>query len=159
MRKSTNIGGEGFDMNEGTFQKMAPSEKPMYGPKGLVICGFPPAEHAPLADALDQIGFNDRPYIFAVETDLAKTLKEVFSAEDRSGMGNPSTMHRGIIMSGFLQSEVHTLMTAFRQAKLPRQLWATVTPVSEHWTLAALLTELAEEDRVMQQKRPKKNKR
>ncbi|MEX1355731.1 MAG: DUF3783 domain-containing protein, partial [Desulfobacterales bacterium] len=42
---------------------------------------------------------------------------------------------------------------------LPRQLWATVTPVSENWTLAALLTELAEEDRAMQQKRAEKNER
>ena len=146
-------------MNDGTFRKMASSTKRMYGPKGLLICGFPPAEHVPLADALDQIGFNDRPYIFAVEKDLAKTLKEVFSAEGRSGIGKISTMHRAIIMSGFLQSEVHTLMTAFRQAGLPRQLWATVTPVSENWTLAALLTELAEEDRAMQQKRSEKNER
>ena len=144
-------------MNEGTFHKMASSEERMYGPKGLVVCGFPPAEHAPLADALDQIGFNDRPLIFAAEKDSAKTLKEVLSAEDRSGMGYASTMHRAIIMSGFLQSEVHTLMTAFRQAGLPRQLWATVTPVSENWTLAALLTELAEEDRAMQQRRAEKN--
>jgi sulfur carrier protein ThiS len=146
-------------MSEGTFHKMASSNKRLYGPKGLLICGFPPTEHAPLADALDQIGFNDRPYIFAVEKDLAKTLKEVFSAEGRSGMGHLSTMHRAIIMSGFLQSEVHTLMSAFRQAGLPRQLWATVTPVSENWTLAALLTELAEEDRAMQQKRPEKKDR
>ena len=144
-------------MNEGTFYKMESSEKRMYGPKGLVICGFPPAEHAPLADALDQIGFSDRPLIFAVEKDSTKTLKEVLSAEDRSGMGYSSTLHRAIIMSGFLQSEVHTLMTAFRQAGLPRQLWATVTPVSENWTLAALLTELAQEDRAMQQKRAEKN--
>ena len=146
-------------MNEGTFQKMASSEKRMYGPKGLLICGFPPAEHAPLADALDQVGFNDRPYIFAMEKDLARTLKAVFSSESRAGMGHSSTMHRAIIMSGFLQSEVHTLMTAFRQAGLPRQLWATVTPVSENWTLAALLTELAEEDRAMQRKRLEKNER
>jgi hypothetical protein len=146
-------------MSEGTFQKMAASKKRMFGPKGLVVCGFPPAEHAPLADALDQIGFTDRPYIFAMEKDLAKTLKEVLSAEGRSGMGHSSTMHRAIIMSGFLQSEVHTLMTAFRQVGLPRQLWATVTPVSENWTLAALLTELAEEDRAMQQKRPEKYER
>ena len=69
----------------------------------------------PLADALDQIGFNDRPLIFAVQKDSTKTLKEVFSAEDRSGMGQSSTMHRAIIMSGFLQREVHSLMTAFRQ--------------------------------------------
>ena len=47
-------------MSEGTFQKMATSKRRMYGPKGLLICGFPPAEHAPLPDALDQIRFNHR---------------------------------------------------------------------------------------------------
>ena len=146
-------------MNEGRFHKMASSAKRMHGPKGMVVCGFPPSEHAPLADALGQIGFDDRPIIFAAEKDLAKPLKEVFSSKDRSGMGLSSLMHRAIIMSGFLQSEVHTLMTAFRQAGLPRQLWATLTPVSENWTLGALLTELAEEDRVMQQKRSNKNER
>jgi sulfur carrier protein ThiS len=144
-------------MSQSTFQKMATSKKRMYGPKGLVVCGFPPAEHAPLADALDQIGFNDRPLIFAMEKDSAKTIREVFSSENLSGMGHSSTMHRAIIMSGFLQSEVHTLITAFRQAGLPRQLWATVTPVSENWTLAALLAELAEEDRAMQQQRSEKS--
>ncbi len=144
-------------MNEGTFHKMTASKQRMYGPKGLVVCGFPPAEHAPLADALGQIGFDDRPFIFAGEKDLARTLKEVFSSKDRSGMGHSSTLHRAIIMSGFLQSEVHTLMTAFRQAGLPRQLWATLTPVSESWTLAALLAELAEEDRAMQVKRQEKD--
>ena len=146
-------------MNEGTFHKMASSKKRMYGPKGLVVCGFSPSEHAPLADALGQIGFDDRPLIFAVEEDSAKTLKEVLSSGDRGGMGHSSAMHRAIIMSGFLQSEVQALMTAFRQAGLPRQLWATLTSVSENWTPAALLTELAAEDRTIKQKGPEKNER
>ncbi|MFZ0241601.1 MAG: DUF3783 domain-containing protein [Desulfobacterales bacterium] len=141
-------------MNEGTFQAIDSSGRRMHGPKGLVICGFPADEHDPLADAMGQIGFGDRPLIFAAEKDLARPLIEVLSAGDRSGMGQVGPLPRAIIMSGFLQSEVHTLMTAFRQAGLPRQLWATLTPVSENWTLAALLAELAEEDRAMQPKRP-----
>ena len=42
--------------------------------------------------------------------------------------------------------EVHTLMTAFKEAGLPRQLWATLTQASEGWQLGALLTELVKED-------------
>lgn len=144
-------------MNEGTFQAIASSRQRMHGPKGLVVCGFPAAEHGPLADAMGQIGFDDRPLIFAAQKDLDRPLIEVLSSPDRSGMGQPAPMPRAIIMSGFLHSEVHTLMTAFRQAGLPRQLWATLTPVSENWTLAALLAELAEEDRAMQRKRQAEN--
>lgn len=144
-------------MTEGTFQAIGASRQRMHGPKGLVVCGFPAAEHGPLADAMGQIGFDDRPLIFAAEMDLTRCLIDVLSSPDRAGMGQSAPMPRAIIMSGFLQSEVHTLMTAFRQAGLPRQLWATLTPVSENWTLAALLAELAEEDRAMQQKSQLKN--
>jgi hypothetical protein len=145
---------KGHNMNEGGFKKMTPSEKRLYGPKGMVICGFEPSEHGPLIDALVQIGLGDRPFIFASEADLDKSLKEVFCLKDRTGEGKSSLMHRAIIMSGFHQNEVHTLMRAFRQAGLPRQLWATLTPVSEDWSLSALLAELAQEDRAMQQRRP-----
>ncbi|MFZ0133525.1 MAG: DUF3783 domain-containing protein [Desulfobacterales bacterium] len=144
-------------MTEGTFQAIGSSHQRMHGPKGLVVCGFPAAEHGPLADAMGQIGFDDRPLIFAAEMDLTRSLIDVLSSPDRAGMGQSAPMPRAIIMSGFLQSEVHTLMTAFRQAGLPRQLWATLTPVSENWTLAALLAELAEEDRAMQHKSQVKN--
>jgi hypothetical protein len=61
-----------------------------------------------------------------------------------------------MILSGFKQNELYTLMSAYRKADLPRQLWATITPVSEDWTLANLLEELAAEDRVRSQKAPSK---
>jgi hypothetical protein len=48
-------------------------------------------------------------------------------------------------MSGFTQEELHILMNAYRNAGLPAQLWATLTPISENWTLEMLLTELSKE--------------
>jgi len=50
-------------------------------------------------------------------------------------------------------AEVHRLMNLYRQAGLPQQLWATLTPVSEGWTVAALLAELAAEAQAMRRKR------
>jgi len=132
-------------MEEGTFQKMEVSEKRMYGPKGILICGYPPDEHGPLAEALEQIGYGDRPFIFVTDGDSAKTLAEVLALGDRWGMGQPSQMARAMIMSGFTQQEVHTIMSAYRKADLPNQLWATLTPVSETWPVEKLLTELAAE--------------
>lgn len=139
-------------MTEGTFQKVGRSKNRMFGPKAMVFCGFEPAEHEPLAAALMQIGFGDRPLIFATAADSGRTLEEVLSLPDRSGMGTSAAMARATIMSGFSQEEVHVLMSAFRQAGFPRQLWATLTPVSAKWTLAALLEELAAEDAGLRKK-------
>ena len=55
-------------------------------------------------------------------------------------------------MSGFTQEELHLLMSAYRQAGLPRQLWATLTPASESWTVNALLDELVAESEAFKQK-------
>lgn len=132
-------------MNEGAFEKVGKSEKRMYGPEGIVICGYSPEEHAPFAQALEQIGYGDRPFIFATDEDLEKTLGEVLSLGDRWGMGKRSPMPRAVIMSGFTQQELHTIMSAYRKAGLPNQLWAAVTPVSETWSLERLLGELAAE--------------
>ena len=139
-------------MNDGTFQKMDSSEKRLYGPKGILFCGYAVGEHRPLADALEQIGFGDRPVVFVTRADAEKTLKEVLAYENLSGLGQPSELARATIMSGFTQQEVHRLMNAYRQAGLPPQLWATVTPVSESWTVAALLKELAAEAEAMRKK-------
>lgn len=140
-------------MENQTFEKVEKSNQRMHGPKGILVCGYAPTEHEPLADALAQIGFADRPVIFATDGDADRTLIELLFSENRSGMGMRSSMPRAIIMSGFTQEELHTLMNAYRKAGLPAQLWATVTPVSENWTLETLLLELSKEDEALKQRR------
>ena len=136
-------------MQEGTFHKLGRNEERLYGPKGIIVCGYPPDEQKSLAGALEKLALGDRPAIFASDTDGERTLKELLSSENRYGMNIPSALPRAIIMSGFTQAEVHLLMGAYRQAGLPRQLWATLTPVSETWSLGRLLKELAAEARAM----------
>ena len=145
-------------MTEGTFQKLGHTEERMYGPKGILFCGYAADEHQPLANALEQIGFGDRPVIFVTDLDAERLLKEVLAYENHTGMGQPSTLARATIMSGFTQQEAHLLMNAYRQAGLPRQLWATVTPASEGWTVAALLKELAAEAEAFQKKKAEKGR-
>ena len=62
-------------------------------------------------------------------------------------------MRRAIIMSGFTQRELHKLMTAYRQSELPSQLWATLTPISENWSITSLLEELAAEAEAIKKQR------
>ena len=140
-------------MEDQSFEKVEKSNQRMHGPTGILVCGYAPGEHEPLADALAQIGFADRPVIFATDGDAERTLIELLSSENRSGMGMSSGMPRAIIMSGFTQEELHILMNAYRKAGLPAQLWATLTPVSENWTLETLLKELSKEDEALKKRR------
>jgi hypothetical protein len=133
-------------MTNGTFEKIGKSEERMYGPKGILVCGYAPPEHEPLSNAMEKLGFGDRPIIFVTGSTAHETLKAVLALENRSGLGQASDMARAVIMSGFSQEEVHRFMNAYRRAGLPRQLWATLTPASENWTVSRLLTELAAED-------------
>ena len=57
-------------------------------------------------------------------------------------------------MSGFTQKELHHLTAIYRLAEMPPTLSATLTSISENWTLSQLLEELAAEAEAM--KRQKK---
>jgi len=145
-------------MNDGTFTRIEKSGQRLHGPPALLVCGYPAEEHALLLGALQRLGLDDRPVIFAVSADVDRSLGALLQSGDRTGIDQPSEMGRAIIMSGFTQAEVHKLMTAYRQGGMPPQLWATLTPTSERWTLGALLTELAAESEAfrkrLQQKQP-----
>ena len=125
----------------------------MYGPRKLLVCGYPETEQRTLLSLLKEKGLNTFPVIFATNGDLQRTLKEVLDSDDRQGQGESFDMKRAVIMSGFTQKELHTLMSAYRGCELPVQLWATLTPISENWSLADLLDELAAEAEAIKKQR------
>lgn len=136
-------------MTDGEFQKIQDSDERMYGPKGILVCGYAPPEHRFFAMFMEKAGFTDRPVIFPTNQDAGRTLRELLGLTTGSGMGEPADFPRAVIMSGFTQNEVHRIMSAYRQAGLPAQLWATLTPVSENWLLADLLNELVKENEIL----------
>lgn len=139
-------------MSEGKFEKIQESDERMYGPKGVLVCGYPPPEHRFFALFMERAGFGDRPVVFPTNEDAGKTLKELLGLTTGSGIGQPADLPRAVVMSGFTQNEVHRIMHAYRQAGLPAQLWATLTPVSENWLLADLLKELIKERETLKKK-------
>ena len=139
-------------MSEGNFERIQDSDERMHGPKGILVCGYAPAEQRFFALFMDKAGFSDRPIIFPTTEHAGKTLKELLGLRTGSGMGEPADLPRAVIMSGFTQNEVHRIMSAYRQAGLPAQLWATLTPVSENWLLGDLLRELLKEDEFFKEK-------
>ena len=125
----------------------------MYGTRGILVCGYSSSEHPPFLSFLEQTGFQNLSVIFVTADQSTNTLKELLALPDRSGHGEESDMRRAIIMSGFTQKELHKLMTTYRNAELPSQLWATLTPISENWSVANLLEELAAESEAIKKQR------
>ena len=137
----------------GKFKKVGKTEKKLHGPRKLIVCGYPDLEQRSLLSLLEKNDFNDLPVIFVTNPDSKKTISELLTLDDRSGQDEFSDMRRAIIMSGFTQKELHTLMAAYRGFELPAQLWATLTPVSENWSVADLLDELVAEAEAIKKQR------
>jgi len=138
-------------MSDGGFEKVSASDKPMYGPRKLLICGFPADAHPKFAKFLEIIGLSDLPKIWVAEAHAGSLISDLLALADNTGRGESSGLPRAIIMCGLTQNELHLLMSASRQAGMKPPLWATLTPTSETWRVQDLLKELAAEHQAMQQ--------
>ncbi len=137
---------------KGDFNKIDKSDKRMYGPRGLLVCGYTEEERSTFLDFIVKAEISDVSVIFAVNEDVGKTLGELFTHEHMAGITGPSELPRAVIMSGLSQNELHILMGAYRKEGFVSQIWASLTPTSEAWILKALLIELLAEARAMQKK-------
>lgn len=132
-----------------TFEKVTASDKPMYGPRKLLLCGFPADAQPKFKTLLKKAGLADLPEIWVAAAQAGLRLTDLLDLADGTGEGVSSLLSRAIIVSGITEKELHTLMNACRQTGMKAALWATVTPTSETWTLEQLLTELEVERTAM----------
>jgi hypothetical protein len=137
------------EMTHGGFTKVENTDEKMYGPRALMVCGYPPGEHSAVAGFVSRLIGPDMPVIFASDDMVHQRLGEILSMAAGTGMGTGSALSRGMILSGFTMKELHMLMAAYKEARLPRQLWATLTPVSEKWCLTDLMDELIKESEAL----------
>ena len=137
---------------KGEFNRIDKSDKRMYGPRGLLVCGYPEEERSKFLDFISEINMSEIPVMFAVNKDVEKILGELFTHEHQAGIAGASELPRAVIMSGLSQNELHDLMGAYREAGFVAQIWASLTPTSAKWTLKELLIELLKEARAMQKK-------
>jgi len=132
-------------MNDNTFQKVGKTEKRMFGPPCIIICGYRVDEQETILSLIETCGLSRHPVLFATEEDADMILRDIVTAESGKGRGLSSRLSRAIIMSGLTEKELHSLLSTYRKEKFTPQLWATLTPVSEGWTLKALIGELTAE--------------
>lgn len=135
--------------HKGKFKKVESTQKRLYGPRKLLICGYPEEERKIFLQMLEKIQMSNISVVFARSEDLENTLEEILALDHLVGFNQSSPMQRAVIMSGITQKELHNLMGSYKKTDLPNQLWATLTPYSEKWTLNDLLKELASEAKSM----------
>ena len=141
-------------MSEGGFEKVSPSDKPMYGPRKLLICGFSADIQPHVVKLMEILKLSEIPRIWVTEEHAGSLISEVLALADDTGLGVSSDLPRAIIMCGLTQNQLHMLMSGSREAGMKPPLWATLTPTSENWAVQDLLKELAAEHLAMQQKKP-----
>jgi len=140
-------------MTDAKFEKVSNTDRPLYGPRKLLLCGFSQSVQPNFSKLLELIGLSEIPKVWVVEKQADLPLSELVELEDGTGWGVSSELPRAIIMAGITQNEMHHLMTGCRESKMKPTLWATLTPTSETWTIQSLLNELATEHRAMQKRK------
>jgi hypothetical protein len=139
--------------HKGQFAKVGKSKKRMYGPRGLLICGYPEEERTDFLKLVDQVGLSGLRVVFATSHDLETSVGDILTHENKAGFVSASDMPRAVVMSGFTQKELHLLLAAYRKAGFAGQIWATLTSISKEWPLEKLLNELQAENKAMNNKR------
>jgi hypothetical protein len=140
-------------MNNATFTKVSKSDKRLYGPRKLLICGFSSDIQPRFMTLLEMIGLSEIPKVWVTEDQGDMCIRELVELKDGTGEGLSSDLPRAIIMSGITQNELHQLMASCRKSGMKRPLLATLTPISETWTIQNLLHELAAEHTAMQKRK------
>jgi len=137
-------------MTEGTFERVTDSDTALYGPAKVVFCGFPAKAQPALTALMEMAGLGEVPVIYAGAGHRDATLGSLFELPGGSGAGGDSDLPRAIIVGGITEKALQQLMGAARASRMQPPLWAVLTPVSESWTLADLLRELAAEREALQ---------
>jgi hypothetical protein len=137
-----------------SFEKVSRSEKLLYGPRKLLLCGFDAVARKNLNTLLGTVGLADVPRVWVATQQGAMTLASLLELPDGSGAEAASALPRAVIVAGITEAQLISLMTACKKSGMQPALWAVLTPVSEKWSVQQLLAELAREREALQ-KNPK----
>lgn len=132
-------------MTDGTFEKVQHSDSRMYGPPKLLLCGFSTPAQPKFMAVLKMVGLQDVAVVWVNEENQKMTLSGLLGLPNDTGVGTGSALPRAIIVSGIKEKQLHGLMNMCRKTGMQKTLWAALTPTSETWPLAQLLTELEAE--------------
>ncbi len=135
------------------FEKVTRSEKLLYGPRKLLLCGFGAEAQNKFNSVLGMTGLADVPKVWVATAQRSTALADLFELPDGSGSGGASALPRALIVAGITEAQLIRLMTVCKKSGMQQSFWAVLTPVSEKWTVEQLLTELAREREALQKRK------
>ena len=136
-----------------TFERVARSDKLLYGPRKLLLCGFGAGARKKFNAVLGMAGLADVPRVWVATPQGAMTLADLLALPDGSGTEAASALPRAVIVAGITEAQLIGLMTICKKSGMQAALWAVLTPVSEAWTVEQLLAELAREREALQKRK------
>ena len=128
-----------------SFKVVGESKKRMYGPRGILVCGFSSDERETILKMFSDKKFKRLPVVFTTSEDRTELMKIMLTREHRTGREHECGLDCAIIMSGLTEKEFHRTMKTYKKLNLAKPLWATLTPTSKNWTVEALISELNSE--------------
>lgn len=152
-KRGRHSGGREKDMTaNATFEKVSRSDKLLYGPRKLLLCGFGAEAQKKFNAVLGMTGIADVPRVWVTTQQKSTALADLLELPDGSGAEGPSALPRAVIVAGISEAQLISMMTICKKSGMQQTLWAVLTPVSEKWTVAQLLAELAREREAFQKK-------
>ena len=131
-------------MGKSTLRPLENNDTPLYGPKGILVCGLDTSQAERFKHLIKALAWSDVPLIFAGMEHLATPVADLFETQ-------PATIEPmggvAVIMGGITGGQLHQLMAVWNAVGLLPTLWATLQQESSTWPLATLLKHLAEEHR------------
>ena len=136
-------------MSDGKFEMVTRSEKPLYGPRKLIVCGFAADLQDKFLKVLAAAGLQGLAVVWTAANMADDEIGQLMELPDNTGAGIDSTLPRTIVVAGISESELHSLMDTCRAGGMKQALWAVLTTVSEKWSLRQLIAELESEDKAL----------
>ncbi|MEE4355104.1 MAG: DUF3783 domain-containing protein [Desulfococcaceae bacterium] len=140
-------------MKDRDFEEISQADTPLYGPRKLLVCGFPAEVQTKFIQLLEMLEMGDLPIVWSAAEDAERKVGELAELPDKSGMGRSSDLPRAIIVCGITEKELHRLMEGCRMSGMKRPLWAVLTPTSENWTLKEVLKHLQAEREALEKRK------
>lgn len=136
--------------SDAKFEKVGRTDKPMYGPKKLLLCGFSGQAQQKFSVVRETAGLSGVAAVWLDDSRAHQRLADLMELPDGTGQRDPSTLPKAVIVGGITEAQLRALMTVAKKTGVKDVLWAVLTPTSENWTLSQLLAELSAERRAMQ---------
>lgn len=140
-------------MAKGSFKRIQPSDRRIYGARMLLLTGFAAGVQNRFKSLLQSLGFSDLSLVWATEDQSDTVIDELVQLPDGHGIGRSSSLPQAVIVGGITEKELQHLITGCRKSGLKQVLWATLTPTSVTWPLHQLLSELAAEHAALSRKK------